>query len=620
MAFAIANNWQYYADTGSDTRQSSVQQNNTGTSYINSTAFDYFIDTAAANATINFNSVRRHWGIRIYVGTAFAADAVTFIWEYQTGSTTWATLRVKNHNALLSTGSQDIEYTPPSDWWCQREKGWGIRCRIVSVTNITEGGANSTNRVTFNHKAIRATGTETTITGAVTLNNANTYEILPATTSAASLVPIQMSVGLVRDVAKVDVVLAGTSAGAGDTVVLTGSDLDGNALTETIDVSGGDGTYTSTLAYADITLVACNGFADGTTQVLQKKLGVIEQVTEYVYILNTFLEVGDGTTAASLTLKHITLYFLRGAFWHCRTGSTFTTGELMGSGTAGEDYSRGINIYEGTYGAGSLGIGADIRSLMNTGTVNLQDVMMRFFGGGTSESVFRPLTGGVLNIRSSSLRNDFSGSREIYKSGGEVNFKNARCDLSVQQSSGVLTIDGFVGNRINAELTTVSFTADNAKFRVANQVWFYTSVPAGVGTYLDCPGLTTAGFSIGWNGQGNGVEKLRIMYRLNLFVTDEAGTPIQGATVKITDGVGAVTTLTTDANGNIAETNLIAYSGSYVALAPAITWVDKRAYTFEIKKSGYQPVKILKTITERIDETVVLERNFIQIDQEGIIK
>jgi len=613
MAYAVQDNWQHYTDTGTDTRQSSVQKNYTGTNQNNATAFDYFSDSAVANDTVNFNSVRRHWGIRIYVGTAFAATAVTFIWEYLNSAGSWSTLRVKNHNALLSTGSQDIEYTPPPDWGCTREKGYGIRCRIVSVTNITEGGANSTNKVKFNHKAIRVTGTETTITGAITLNNANTYEILPATTSATGLIPIQMSVGLVRDIAKVDVILAGTSAGAGDTVDLTGVDLDGNALTETIDVSGGNATYTSTLAYADLTQVDCNGFTDGTTRVLQKKLGLIELVTENTYILNCFLEIGDGSTGATVTYYDYALIFLRGAHWHTRTSSTFNTGVLVGSGTSGADYNRGCYIQEGTYNGGDWGIGSDIRHLMNTGTTNIQGSMLAFLIGNDSEPIFKGYTNTVVNFRNSLIRSTNPTTRGIYGTGGTMTFTKVKCDLNFQQFSTTLTFSDYTGPALNAEIGATSFTANGIGLRSNSSIWFYTS--NGIGTYLNTT-LTTANFGIGYSGSGNGTEKLRLSYTFNALVINEAGTPISSATIKITDGVGAVTTLTTDANGVVTETNLVAYSGSYVAGNPSITWVNKSAYTFEIKKAGYRKVKILKTITEAIDEIIVMERPIVFIDQE----
>ncbi len=614
MAYAVNNNWQHYIDTGADSRQSSVQLDGTGTNQNNATAFDYFADTAAANAYIAFASVRRYWGVRIYVGTAFAATAVEFIWEYEYNNNTWATLRVKNPNAFLSTGSQDIEFTPPYNWYCQREKGYRIRCRIVSVTSITEGGANSTNKVTFNHKAIRVTGTETTITGAITLNNGNTYTTLPATTSATGLIPIQMSVGLVRDISKVDVVLAGTSAGAGDTVDLTGVDLDGNALTETIDVSGGNATYTSTLAYADITQVDCNGFTDGTITVNQKKLGLIENITENTYVMGCFLEIGDGSTTTAVTWYDYALIFLRGAHWHVRTSATFTTGLITGSGE-NESADRGMYIQEGNYGGGEWGIGSDLRMKINTGTINLYGTYFHSHSGAHSEPIMRTYTGTTYNIKYSMIKSQGVGSKQFYHNyGGTINIKDTNVNLSYQFTGGTLSLDRVTLSKLNAELGSVGFTAQGTRIQNACAIWFYNSV--GIGTYLDCPGITTSSFAIGWDGAGNGAEKIRIAYSYDLLVLDEKGVAINSASVKITNGVGAVTNLTTDSSGLITTQSLLAYSGAYTAFNPAITWTDKRAHTVEIKKSGYQTEYLKFTLSEAVTDIVTLKRQVIFIDQE----
>lgn len=614
MAYAVADLWQYYANTGADTRQSSVQRNYTGSNYNNSTTFDYFSDSASANETINFNSVMRYWGVRLEIGTAFSATSVQFIWEYQTASTTWATLRVKNHNAFLSTGTQNVEFTPPSNWWCQREKGYGIRCRIVSVSGITEGGANTTTRVLFNNKGIQATGTETTINGAITLNDGNTYEVLPATTSATGLIPIQMSVGLVRDISRVDVVLSGTTAGASDTVTLTGADLDGNTLTETIDVSAGNGTYTSTLAYADLTQVDCNGFTDGTTQVNQKKLGLIEKVTENTYVWSCHFYAGDGSTTTTVTFLDYAFIFLRGAHWHTRANATFTTGQVIGAGTPGEDYNRGLYILEGTYGAGSWGIGSDIRAYMSTGTTHIQGSYLQLIQDAYSYPIFRPYTGSVLNVKGSLLKVTSRGDRDIYTTGGTVSFNRSNIEALIQQTSSPLSFTDTLVHGINAEIGSTSFTANKVKTRGGNTIWFYLN--SGIGTFLDCDGVTTSSFGIGWNGAGNGAEKLRISYSFNLTVFDEAGQPVENATVKVTNGVGAVISTTTDANGQITQQTLVAYSGSYTAYAPAITWIDKSAHTIEVKKTGYETERFVLTLTEKVDDVVVLKRKVIAIDQE----
>lgn len=628
MAWALADNWVIYSDVGLDSRSSSIQRNDTGTNYNNTAAFDYFSNSAGVNDAIYFAFIRRYWGIKVNVGTAFSATSVTFVWEYRSASSTWKTLRVDNHNVFKTTGSQTVNFTPPSDWYCQREKGWHIRCRISAVSGITEGGANATDKATFNMKELRGTGTITTLTSAVTSNDAGTYTILQPTTSATGLVPIQMSVLAIRDIAKVDVILASTTAGAGDTVVLTGVDLDGNAVTETIDVSGGNGTYTSTKTYADITLVDCNGFTDGTCQVNQKKWGAIEETMPKTYMINMHLCAGDGSTTTTITLLSENLIFARGAF-HWVRKATLTFGALVGSGDS-EDGYRGCLIREGTDNNGELGVGADVvRGYGTTGnTINYYGSMISLYTGGYSSGpMFRNMGANytTLNFRHSIIRAYHQGGnvRRFYNSyggAGLINFHNTLSNYDLQWINDVYTFskttfsDGF-----HAEIGSYGATLTDCTITGTCRIWFYTN--NGYFNFIAC-NVTTSSFAVGWSGVGVGNEKLRLSTLFDMKLLDEAGNPIEDATIVFTDGAGATSSTTTDASGDISQQTLTAYSGSYTAYDSAITWVDKSAYTISIKKAGYEARDIQVTLdnTKKYRSTYYLKRATMQIDQEGGIQ
>lgn len=615
MPYQLSDNWQYYFDTGFDTRQSSIQRNGTGTNYNGTANFDYFVDNAGVNEFIAFYSIRRYWGIRINVGTPFQAISVQFVWEYSSGYNSWSPLRVDNPDAFLTTGQKDINFTPPSNWYCYREKGYAIRCRITSVLGITEGGANSTSVVRFNHRAIRITGTETNINGAITLNDNNSYTILPATAPSTSLTPMQMPVGLVRDIAKVDCILSGCVFGIGSNIVLTGTDIDGNTISETINATA-NGTYTSSLAYADITNISCNSITGGTITVNQKKLGMIERVSENTYVFNCFLEIGDGSTTTNVTFLDYAFIFLRGAHFHVRANAVFTCGQVLAANTPSENYNRGLYIQEGTYGGGDWGIGSDIRSYMNTGTLNLYGSYFHSISSPYSEALFRPSGSCFLNLRGSLIKSSDVGFGQLYGSSTTTFIKDSSVTLSYQTASGDQpTFQNTSFAKINAEI--VSNNPVYNACRISQQpmyIWFYNG--SGVATYLDCPGVSTSSFAIGWNGAGNGNEKIRISYTYNLLVLDEYKQPVENASVRIIDGTGYTINTTTNSNGKIPTQYLRAYSGSYVAYSPSITWVDRRNYTIIIRKNGYQPVVKKFTLTERIDEVVVLVRQNLEVDQE----
>ena len=117
------------------------------------TDFDYFSDDAVVDDAIYFGWNGGRWdSLKLYVGTAFQADSVTFVWEYWNGSE-WAPLSVTdNTNGFTNLGENTVEFTPPTDWkgrmltfsGVNRWHTLWIRCRIAEVTNITEGGAQST--------------------------------------------------------------------------------------------------------------------------------------------------------------------------------------------------------------------------------------------------------------------------------------------------------------------------------------------------------------------------------------------------------------------------------------------------------------------------------------------
>ena len=319
-----------YSDWGMTDARTFKLTTGAGTAVTTESTFDYFTDTATVDQTIMIGMGSKFWGVKFYVGTALVADSITVVWEYLTASTTWATLKVENPY-FLSTGEQVVRFTPPINWTntTQGYGGYTIRCRITAVTNITEGGANSTQKIYLNIKPLQTTGTETSFSSALTGDAAGSYTTLTAVTPAASLTPLDMPVLDLGLSAKLDVILTGCTLGAGDTVTLTGIDPDGSALVETIDVSGGNATYTTTYNFQNVTDVACTGFSDGTIQVNQKKWGIIAYVGD-TYILRTYLRIGDGSTTTTTTLNALKINFRYGFYWMTEVSATFNCGVSYG--------------------------------------------------------------------------------------------------------------------------------------------------------------------------------------------------------------------------------------------------------------------------------------------------
>ena len=126
--------------------------------YYNTSAFDYFTDSAVVNDCIYFGQYRRgcFQNVNFNIGTAIVADNITIVWEFSTSSG-WKEFDKgydDETNGFTETGLKSFLFGYPQNWHSRVYvngvySSW-VRARITSVTNITEGGANTTDNVTFN--------------------------------------------------------------------------------------------------------------------------------------------------------------------------------------------------------------------------------------------------------------------------------------------------------------------------------------------------------------------------------------------------------------------------------------------------------------------------------------
>jgi hypothetical protein len=127
-------------------------------------AFDYFPDAAAVGDALYFgHNYQRFDDIQVYVGTAFAAGSVTFVWEYWNGSAWVALTVVDGTNGWADLGQRTIAFVPPIDWNTNNIGVGGgnffwVRCRISAVSGTAEGGANSTQTCKVGNNTLVVTG------------------------------------------------------------------------------------------------------------------------------------------------------------------------------------------------------------------------------------------------------------------------------------------------------------------------------------------------------------------------------------------------------------------------------------------------------------------------------
>lgn len=158
---------------------------------------------------------------------------------------------------------------------------------------ITFAYTESTNKVVATEGT---SGTPTTFADFVTADRAGSAELLAAEACSVNHT-LTYQIRPVEDLAlQISFILSGTSAGAGDTLDITGTDWRGAAQSESIDVSGGDDTYTGAKYWRTITDIDCTGWADGTLQVTQPIWGVIWDYGSGQYQVDCDFDIGNGST------------------------------------------------------------------------------------------------------------------------------------------------------------------------------------------------------------------------------------------------------------------------------------------------------------------------------------
>lgn len=123
--------------------------------------------------------------------------------------------------------------------------------------------------------------------------------------------------------------------------------------------------------------------------------------------------------------------------------------------------------------------------------------------------------------------------------------------------------------------------------------------------------------------QGGGAYDCSVIikYEFDLKVVDEKGNGIENAIVKLIDGQGNETVLTTAADGTIDQQELIAkeYCRSTDDSGPFDTTVDYSSYILKIQHPKYIPLEFKFILNEKVNWTATLKRSTINTDQETIL-
>ncbi len=243
-------------------------------------------------------------------------------------------------------------------------------------------------------------GTPATFANFVTADRAGTADLLPAEnctvnhTLTYQIRPVELRA------LQISFILSGTSAGATDTLDVTGTDWDGQAQNESIDVSGGDATYNGAYKWRTITDMDCTGWADGTLQVTQPQWGVIWDKGSNQYQVDSLFEIGDGGTSTYFQTKSELIKFTIDVP-HTKASAYFYIGSSSG------DWSG-----EGSYLV--VAPSSANKQLVDGGTVEIYGSIVEFTSNFLS---FGRTTGGSIAVKNSIFRSyDASKGMVFYTS------------------------------------------------------------------------------------------------------------------------------------------------------------------------------------------------------------
>jgi len=573
---------------------------------VDNTAFDYFDDSAVVNDAIYFGksfsgSVNPYYqrhpfvNLKLNVGTALSGS-VSIVWEYTTSTrmtdaTCWQPLKVVDGTqGFTQTGEQyvlfnlpvDIKdtyygYTAPissSTYW--------IRARLDSVTSITEGGANSTQIVQVEIPSIFVDGSEETpdsFEDIYLADLAGTLDLMPempCSTGMDVLDTMSAEMGSL----KIDITLSGTSAGAGDTIDITGTDPEGDAISESIDVSGGDGTYTSALSYNGITNLDCTGWSDGTIKVIQNRWGAFGKYGEKNYGLYSYIHINSGKYLYDISYS-LTCCSppAMGAYINLAIGGHCTLGELseMGFGKYGGTISCPIPAFLGD----------------NTPFCTKNTCYLKMYGVNVYAKGYKMIVLGLFELYDCNFKDCgmLSGSY-----GGTI----VRSDINSWQLQAPATIEGV---RILSDTGGVYLYGSNSTLLNVdcNGTIRPGSGVSNVNNYLINSSYGALGIA-----SSNVNYSLYVQFYFNLRVVDKDGDGIDGASVVIEDVSGSsIFDGTTDGNGDITQQTLNYQRWYY---ASGIQTQEYSPHTVTISATGYRTKVIKYTMDQKRVEVETLER------------
>jgi len=450
-------------------------------------------------------------------------------------------------------------------------------------------------------------GTPATFADFVTADRAGTAALLAAIAGASNNT-LTYQIRPVEDLAiVVDCVVASKTTEA-DYIFITGTDAWGGAQTESIDVSAGNGTYTTTLRFQTITNLDCSDnaagggtvWADGTIAINQGRWGVIWDCGNscQFQVDCALFDIGNNSTSTYFASELESLYFAgSGGQVRIRTQGHLRLGKESGGwGVDGSWWNMGptstcylldwldpceLDMYASWLHLRDTG-GYVLFRIDGTLKVKNSIFSSAYDGGITNEFFFN-------NMRVAATveyEDVYTYKAKIgsYIANPPDVFKNFKV-----HEAGI----GAYSNAAGSKLTNVRFT------NLIDNAWHINTAANGSTLELIDPIDFPASPTIVNNQADNWVQET---YTCNINVVDHRGTALAGVVVDCEETGGTAVwtagTISTDASGDIAEQEIPykRWSGTSEALT------DYSPHKFTIYKPGYE-THVLENIT--VDAPIV---------------
>ncbi len=172
----------------------------------------------------------------------------------------------------------------------------------------------------------------------VTADRAGEAVLLAATAGLSPTLALTYAIRPVEDLALLISFIVASKTAEADFIFITGTDFAGNAQTESLDVTAGNGTYVTTKYFATISNIDCSDnsagggtqWADGTVRVTQPQWGFIWDYGNSFYRQDAVWDIGDASTATYFTSLRECIDLPGIGKTQIRTNATLQIGALNG--------------------------------------------------------------------------------------------------------------------------------------------------------------------------------------------------------------------------------------------------------------------------------------------------